>query len=86
MPSERTARVAMRRFIRNRSIRRSFRTTRTKADRALLTDSKSQSGQAISDALIAMDKAVTKGIIHRNKAARLKSRLARKFNSLSDGS
>lgn len=83
MPSERTARVAMRRFVRNRSIRRSFRTARTKADRALLTDSKNESEQAVSDALIAMDKAVTKGIVHKNKAARLKSRLAQKFNSLS---
>ena len=83
MPSERTARVAMRRFVRNRSIRRSFRTARTKADRALLTDSKIEAEQAVSDALIAMDKAVTKGIVHKNKAARLKSRLAQKFNSLS---
>ena len=37
---------------------------------------------SLSAAASAIDKAVAKGIIHKNKAARRKSRLARKINAL----
>jgi small subunit ribosomal protein S20 len=37
----------------------------------------------IKDAVVMVDKAAGKGIIHRNKAARLKSQLAKKQNSAS---
>ena len=82
MPSERAARVAYRRYLRNRSVRRALRTHRTKAERAISSGSREESKQPVMEATRAMDKAATKGVIHRNKAARLKSRLSRKFNSL----
>ena len=82
VPSERTARVAYRRYLRNRSVRRTLRTQRTKAERALRSNSREESAEAVTKATRAMDRAVTKGVIHKNKAARLKSRLSQKFNSL----
>jgi len=36
----------------------------------------------LKKAVIAIDKAVTKGILHKNAASRKKSRLARRFNKL----
>ncbi|GBF10117.1 30S ribosomal protein S20 [Tepidibacillus infernus] len=38
---------------------------------------------ALLNATKKLDKAVTKGLIHKNAASRKKSRLAQKFNSLS---
>ena len=81
MPSERSARVSNRRFLRNRSVRRSLRTSRTKAQRALASGSGEEALQAVTPTLSALDVAARKGVIHRNKAARTKSRLARKLNA-----
>ncbi|PYI51859.1 30S ribosomal protein S20 [Paenibacillus flagellatus] len=50
------------------------------------TAAASQNVESAKEALIAaskkLDKAVTKGLIHKNAAARKKSRLAKQFNSL----
>ena len=81
MPSERSARVSNRRFLRNRSVRRSLRTSRTKAQRALASGSTEDAQQAVKKTIAALDIAARKGVIHRNKAARTKSRLARKLNA-----
>lgn len=37
--------------------------------------------QTVKTAVIKLDKAAGKGLIHKNKAARLKSRLAKKANA-----
>ena len=37
--------------------------------------------EAVKDAAIKLDKSAGKGLIHKNKAARLKSRLAKKANA-----
>ena len=80
MPSERSARVTQRRFLRNRSVKRSLRTSRTKAARALAGGSAEEAQQAVHSTLRAIDVAARKGVIHPNRAARTKSRLARKLN------
>ena len=81
MPSERSARVTQRRFLRNRSVKRSLRTSRTKSTRALAGGDADAAQQAVQSTLAAIDVAARKGVIHRNKAARTKSRLARKLNA-----
>lgn len=80
MPSERSARVTLRRSLRNRSVRRSLRTSRTKAQRALAGGSLEEAEQAVRRTLSDLDVAARKGVVHPNKAARTKSRLARKLN------
>ena len=64
-----------RRRLRNRTIRSQVRTAvktaRTSEGGALRT--------AIAEAIRTLDKAVTKGVIHRNTAARKKSALARRL-------
>ena len=81
MPSERSARVTAKRFLRNRSVKRSLRTSRTKAARALAGGDSEAAVQAVRGTLRDMDVAARKGVIHANKAARIKSRLARKLNT-----
>ena len=81
MPSERSARVTEKRSIRNRSVRRSLRTSRTKAARALSGGDAEAAQQAVHSTLRDIDVAARKGVIHANKAARTKSRLARKLNA-----
>ncbi len=39
-----------------------------------------EAGLRLKRAIVAIDKAVTKGVLHKNAAARKKSRLARRFN------
>ena len=81
MPSERSARVTLRRSLRNRSVKRSLRTSRTKAARALAGGDADAARQAVHGTLRDLDVAARKGVIHPNKAARTKSRLARKLNA-----
>ncbi len=81
MPSERSARVTEKRSLRNRSVRRSLRTSRTKAARALSGGDAETAQQAVHSTLRDIDVAARKGVIHANKAARTKSRLARKLNA-----
>ena len=81
MPSERSARVTQRRSIRNRSARSSLRTYRTRADRAIAGGAPEVAEAEVKHALRALDQAAGKGIIHRNRAARTKSRLARRLNA-----
>ena len=42
------------------------------------------SKDAVISAISALDKAVSKGILHKNNAARKKSRLMKKFNNKSN--
>ena len=81
MPSERSARVTQRRFVRNRSVKRSLRTIRTKAQRTLNSGNAEEAQQVVNGTISAIDVAARKGVIHPNKAARTKSRLARKLNA-----
>ena len=66
------------RRLRNRAVRSRIRTA-VKTARAAVAPSGGDPRVAVLDALRALDKAVTKGVIHRNTAARKKSALARRL-------
>lgn len=65
------------RRIRNRTVRSRVRTTVKVARASEGTGVRA----AVLDAIRALDKAVTKGVIHRNTAARKKSALARRLRA-----
>ena len=67
-----------RRRLRNRTVRSKVRTT-VKIARTALTTPGTETAASVAEALRALDKAVTKGVIHRNTAARKKSALARRL-------
>lgn len=72
-------RVAERRRLRNKPIRTAVRTY-IKTASGLIAKYDSSAATAVLRAVSALDKAVNKRVIHRNNAARRKSRLMRKYN------
>ncbi|MCL6631067.1 MAG: 30S ribosomal protein S20 [Alicyclobacillus herbarius] len=78
--AEKRVHITARRTLRNKSLKSALRTTLKKFDVALTQDDVEQARLVLREATRALDKAVTKGIIHRNNADRRKSRLAKRFN------
>ena len=78
-------RQSERRRLRNRSIRSRVRSAVKVAREAVAASGRegagSDSTQAVREAIRALDKAVTKGVIHPNTAARKKSALARRVSA-----
>ena len=79
MPAEKTARKMEKRRLRNRQIRSATRTMVGKAGDALRSGDNAEA--EVGAAIKALDSAVTKGILHKNNAARKKSRLMAKLNA-----
>ena len=71
-------RQSERRRLRNRAVRSKVRTA-VKNARAAFGEADVDARAAVTDAIRALDKAVTKGVVHRNTAARKKSALARRL-------
>jgi small subunit ribosomal protein S20 len=67
--------------MRNTSLKSNLKTSIKKFDESLGKSTAEEAGTKLRRALVAIDKAVTKGILHKNTAARKKSRLTKKFNS-----
>jgi len=74
-------RAAERKQLRNRLVRSSTKTHISKVRRLINAGELETAKQGAVVAISSIDKAVSKGIIHRNKGARLKSRLVRKLNA-----
>ncbi len=71
-----------RKRIYNRLVRVRARTFVKKARTTLAADDASAAREATLAAIRELDKAVTKGVLHKNAAARSKSRLMKKLNTL----
>lgn len=84
MPNIRSAKKAVRtisrRTARNQAIRSSIKTAYKKAVTAITGNAQDADGN-VTQAVRALDKAATKGVIHKNKAARKKSRLMKRLNA-----
>ncbi len=78
MPAAKTLRSQKKRATNNKIVR-----TYTKSRVKMALDS-IDSKDAVISAISALDKAVSKGILHKNNAARKKSRLMKKFNNKSN--
>lgn len=79
--SQKEARRAARKEERNRRIRSSLKTHITKANKAI-ANGEQKIEERVSAAIMALDKSAEKGVIHRNNAARRKSRLMKKYQAL----
>lgn len=86
MPHHKSAikrvRQAPRLLERNRAARSTFRTALKKLDKALVEGKKEDVQVLVQPTLEIIGKTAKKGLIHRNKAARHQSRLAKKLNKL----
>ena len=77
------ARQTKRRTVVNRKNKGAFRATLRNARKALASASPEKSPAAVPQTLSSIDKAVQKGLIHKNTASRLKSRLMKRANTAS---
>ncbi|MCD6599292.1 MAG: 30S ribosomal protein S20 [Dehalococcoidia bacterium] len=77
---DKAARSAGRKRGRNRLVRSSTRTRVSKARKLISNGELELAQQETAIAISSLDKAVSKGVFHRNKSARLKSRLMKKLN------
>ncbi len=74
-------RVAERNRLRNRPYRSAARTLVKKAELAIQSGDQTEAQQAVARAVAMLDRVAGKGIVHKNNAARRKSRLMAKFNA-----
>ena len=81
MPSMKSARVAERRRQRNAPLRSRAKTFVTRARQRIDAGGQEDVDKAVTDAVVALDKAAQKGALHRRNAARRKSRLMKRSNS-----
>ncbi|HBV98110.1 MAG: 30S ribosomal protein S20 [Peptococcaceae bacterium BICA1-7] len=80
--AEKRVDIIRRKTLRNTSLRSNLRTVVKKFDESLKKGTAEDTSAKLHQALVAIDKAVTKGILHKNTAARKKSRLTKRLNSL----
>jgi len=75
-------RVSERRRLRNRLVVVSTRTFVKKARTVIASGEQTAAREAVVSAIRALDKAASKGIIHKNNAARRKSRLMKRLATI----
>ncbi|HZG74755.1 MAG TPA: 30S ribosomal protein S20 [Paenibacillus sp.] len=81
--AEKRVKQSEKRRIRNASQKSALRTAVKAAEVATTHNDVEKAKEALLNATKKLDKAVTKGLLHKNAAARKKSRLAKKVNALS---
>ena len=82
MSAKKTGRQQVKRARRNRSVKTETRTIIGRANRSLEGGDAEAAQPAVALAISTLDRAVSKGILHKNSAARRKSRMAAKLADL----
>lgn len=80
--AQKRVRVTERKRLRNKPVHTLCKTNVTKAERLIFMGDLKAAQEAVTVAIISLDKAAEKGIIHPNNAARRKARLMKKLNQL----
>jgi small subunit ribosomal protein S20 len=76
-------RTSEKRRVRNAAVRSTVRTSVKSTRTAIEGGQADQARESLLRTIQVLDKAATKGVIHKNTAARKKSRLTRQLNTLS---
>lgn len=74
--------VTQKRTIRNARIKSALRTTIKRFEESIKASDQEQAGLKLRKVVVAIDKAVTKGVLHKNTASRKKSRLTKRLNKM----
>ena len=82
MPAKKAGRQSVKHSKRNGSVRTTTRTVVAKALRSVDSGDAAVAQEAVRDAVSTLDQAVRKGIMHKNTAARRKSRISARLNKL----
>ena len=83
--AEKRHRQSLKRHARNQAIRSRVRTFVKRVRESIDAGNAAQASEQLGSATRALDKAVTKGVLHRNTAARKISRLNRAVRKLGTG-
>ena len=81
MPAKKAVRVQQRRRVINGQVRSRTRSAVKRAVRSLQRGDAGESTAAVGAAVSRLDRAAVKGLVHRNAAARTKSRLMKRLNA-----
>ena len=82
MPAKKAGRQQVKRSVRTRGDRTETRSAMAKALRSVESGDVVEAEIAVHDALSVMDRAVQKGILHKNNVNRRKSRMAARLNKM----
>ena len=82
MPSEKSARSAVRRQTRHQATRNAVKTSVRVARRSMATAAPEEAEVAVVQAISSLDRAAKRGALHANNASRRKSRLAKHLSTL----
>ena len=82
MPAKKAGRQQVKRGRRNASVRTATRTAMNKALVSVAGDDVAVAESTVQGTISILDRAVRKGVLHKNTAARRKSRIATKLNRL----
>jgi small subunit ribosomal protein S20 len=80
--SKKDIRRTAKKTLKNRAVKSALKTYVKKTRVAAATGDPQTTGVALIDTVSAMDKAVQRGVIHKNQAARRKSRIAKAANQV----
>ena len=83
MSAIKRAKQADKRNLHNRAVRSSMKTLERKVESVITSGNKEEAGKVLLEATKVLQKAASKGVIHKNNASRKISRLTRKVNALS---
>ncbi len=73
---------AEKRNLLNKAVRSTIKTVERKVESVITSGNKEEAGKALIEASKVLQKAASKGVIHKNNAARQISRLTRKVNAM----
>ncbi len=76
------AKQADKRNLLNKSVRSNIKTIERKVESVITSGNKEEAGKALIEASKVLQKAASKGVIHKNNASRKISRLTRKVNAM----
>ncbi len=82
MPAKKAGRQQVKRAVRTRGDRTETRSAMAKALRSVESGDVAEAETAVHDALATLDRAVQKGILHKNNVNRRKSRMAAQLNKM----
>jgi small subunit ribosomal protein S20 len=82
LSAEKRARQSVKRNLRNRSVESGVKTVLKKVETAVASGNRDEAGKALLQAVKALNKAASKGVVHRNTASRNISRLTKKVNAV----
>ena len=86
MSAKKAGRQSIKRSRRNGSARTATKTAVNKALRSLAASDNSVAQPSVEDAISILDRAVRKGVMHKNTAARRKSRISARLNRIQGAS